>query len=400
VRIDDGGLSDLIGGGNIDADAREPCLSLHDATDYLLARELISPRAIVDSDLVVRDFSSSRNCVFGAECSSGMSYLLKQNPHPNTTTGARERDVYEELSNEPAMRKYLPRFHGYDVDRHVIVLEFIRGAEDLASYHRDRRRPPLRVASAIGAVLAELHRLPIGQSRSAAIKRRPSSLSLHRPDLRLVRDGSPACLDLVRIVQRTDGYGSRLDELNKTWSATTLVHSDVRLKNFVLTTPVRTMRHSSLKLIDWELACLGDPRWDIGSALGNYLSLWLASIPMTGTTSLARSAQLARCPLSGIQPAIQACWDTYVKRRGLDAAVAHRLLPGTVGFAAARLVQTAFETALGATRLTTNSVLHLQVALNMLQRPEEAARQLLGLPIACASGVPGAACRGDTGIGQ
>jgi hypothetical protein len=195
-------------------------------------------------------------------------------------------------------------------------------------------------------------------------------------------------------MQSTDGFGAHLDALNRVWSTTTLIHQDVRWKNFILTTPVRTVRQPRLKLIDWELACLGDPRWDIGSALGNYLSLWLASIPITGTAEPARATELARCPLRAIQPAIRSCWDTYVKRRGLDADTADRLLPSTVGFAAARLVQTAFEAAQGSARLTTISVLHLQVALNMLQRPQEAAAHLLGLPITGTTGVPGDACRG------
>jgi hypothetical protein len=142
------------------------------------------------------------------------------------------------------------------------------------------------------------------------------------------------------------------------------------------------MRHADLKLIDWELACLGDPRWDIGSALGNYLSLWLQSIPITGVASLSQSAEMAKCPLSRIQPAIRACWDTYVTRRGLVGEAAERLLVETVGFAAARLIQTAYEAAQGSNWLTTGSVLHLQVALNMLTSPREAVTHLYGLTLA------------------
>jgi aminoglycoside phosphotransferase (APT) family kinase protein len=377
-----------------------PTLTSAHVPEYLLARDLISPRTIVDSDLVVGDFSG-RNRVFSAECTGGTSYVLKQNSDPDVTTVAREGEVYRELSTKPALRAYMPQFHGYDADGQVLIVEFVRDAEDLASYHRDRRRPSVRISSAIGTVLAALHGLPLEQARLTAAQRgRPSALSVHRPDLRLVREASRASLELIRIIQSTDGFGARLDALNQAWSATTLIHQDVRWKNFMLTTPVRTVRQPPLKLIDWELACLGDPRWDIGSALGNYLSLWLASIPIAGMAPPAQSTELARCPLRRIQPAIRSCWDTYVKRRGLDADTADRLLHSTVGFAAARLVQTAFEAAQGSARLTTNTVLHLQVALNMLQRPQEAAAHLLGLPpwrITDTTGVPGDAHRGSRG---
>jgi aminoglycoside phosphotransferase (APT) family kinase protein len=374
-------------------------LTLGDVPGYLLARDLIGPHEIVDGDLVVRDLSG-RNRVFSMECRSGTSYLLKQNSDPGATTVAHEGEVYRVLSKEPAMRAYLPQFHGYDTGRRVLVLEFLRSVEDLASYHRARRRPPVRIASAVGAVLAALHGLRLGQGRSiTAQRRRPPVLSLHRPDLQLVREASRASLELVRIIQRSDGFGARLEALNEAWSVTTPIHRDVRWKNFMLAAPVGTVRQPQLKLIDWELACLGDPRWDIGSALGNYLSLWLASIPIMATAPPERSLELARCPLGGIQPAIRACWYTYINRRGLDADTADRLLSGAVSFAAARLVQTAFEAAQGSDRLTTDSVLHLQVALNMLQRPQEATAHLLGLPpwrITTAIDVPSAARR-DSG---
>jgi serine/threonine protein kinase len=200
----------------------------------------------------------------------------------------------------------------------------------------------------------------------------------------MARDCSPACLNLIRILQNTDGYGPCLDELNRSWAATALIHRDIRLKNFLLTAPVRIMRHADLKLIDWEFACVGDPRWDIGSALGNYLSLWLESIPTTAMADLSQSTALAKCPLSAIQPAIRACWKTYSTRRGLASEAAERMLVGTVGFAAARLVQTAYEAAQGSIMLTTTGVLHLQLAFNMLARPEETVAHLYGLTLAHA----------------
>lgn len=380
--------SRLIPPSGVELETRPVRLTPADVPRYLLERELVCSRTLVEGDLAVRDFSSRRNHVLSAECRDGRSYLLKQSLHPGGVPGQREGDVYDELSSVPAMQPYLPEFHGYDTERQVLVLELIPGGGDLASYHRGRRRCPPLVGSAIGTVLAELHNIAIDHSRLTAIESRPSPLSLRRPNLRFVRDMSPACQDLVRIIQHTEGYRFHLDELDRSWSATALIHHDVRLKNFVLATPVRRMRRSDLKLIDWELACLGDPRWDIGSALASYLSLWLSSIPITGMADWNHSAQLARYPLGWVQPAIHSCWSTYVRRRGLEAAADH-LLSGTVGFAAARLVQTAFESAHGSIRLTASDRLHLQVALNMLERPQEAIASLLGLPTASQHGAGG-----------
>ena len=373
-------MSEVNDQGHLEPDAWH--LGLNDVPEFLLSRGLVHPRAIVDNDLIIRNFSSGRHYVFSAESSDGARYLLKQDPYVDSNTAAREAEVYESLSCVPEIRRFIPRFHRYDADRHVLVVEFIPSAVDLATYHRKPRRPSIRVARAIGANLAELHCMSTGRGQSERTEPRPSALALHRPHIRMARDFSPACLDLIRILQNTDGYDPRLDELNRSWAATALIHRDIRLKNFLLTAPVLTMRHADLKLIDWELASVGDPRWDIGSALGNYLSLWLESIPSTGMTNPAQSSVLAKCPLAGIQPAIRACWNAYILRRGLPSEAAERMLVGTAGFAAARLVQTAYEAAQGSIRLTATGLLHLQLAFNMLTRAEETVAHLYGLTLA------------------
>ena len=141
-------------------------------------------------------------------------------------------------------------------------------------------------------------------------------------------------------------------------------------------------RGAGLKLVDWELASVGDPCWDIGSVFNDYLSFWLLSVPVTGQELSEESLALARYPLDKMQPAIGAFWAAYIRRMGLDAGTADEWLVRSVQFAAARLLQTAFEQMQMATQLTGNVVFFLQVSLNMLQRPLEAAISLLGVPLA------------------
>jgi hypothetical protein len=211
--------------------------------------------------------------------------------------------------------------------------------------------------------------------------RRLSFLTPHRPDLELYRTSTAAQLDLIRIIQGTPGFGESLDDLGRAWSATAPIHHDVRLINFLLTASPHQRRRPRVRLVDWEFAGLGDPRWDIGSVLAGYLTLWLSSIPMSATAPIARSAELATRPLALVQPAIRACWRGYVEALDLDMTAARHLLRGTIGFVAARLVHTAREIAQSSSELTSDIVLHLQVAHNILARPVQAAAHLLGLPL-------------------
>jgi len=65
----------------------------------------------------------------------------------------------------------------------------------------------------------------------------------------------------------------------------------------------------------------------------------------------------------------------------LDTDAANRSLLRSVRYGAARLVQTAFEQMHTSMQLTGNIVCFLQLSLNILQRQEEAAAQLLGIPL-------------------
>jgi hypothetical protein len=125
---------------------------------------------------------------------------------------------------------------------------------------------------------------------------------------------------------------------------------------------------------------VGDACWDVGSVFNDYLSFWLLSIPITGEDPPERFLDLARYPLAKMQPAMRAFWDTYVQSMGFDQATARERLIKSVRYAAARLVQTAFEESQNSTEPTGNVICFLQVALNILQRPEQAAMHLIGIP--------------------
>jgi len=206
------------------------------------------------------------------------------------------------------------------------------------------------------------------------------ALSVHRPHLSLYNEVSYGNLQLVKIVQQFPEFCNLLDELRGEWSAQAFIHYDIKWSNLIVTPPGAGGKRQ-LKIVDWELAGLGDPCWDVGSVFGEYLSFWLSSIPITGEEPPDRFIELARYPLGKMQPALRSFWQSYVWRMGLDAATSYQWLVRAVKYGAARLVQTAFEGGQGSTQLTGNVICSLQLGLNMLDRPQEAAVHLLGIPL-------------------
>lgn len=341
---------------------------------YLLHRGLIAPEAVVAGELVVRDVSS-RNRNFAVEATEGPSYLLKQGrAGAGAATVAHEAAVYEQLvTRGDELRSHLAGYVGYDREERVLVLELLREAEDMRARQLRTEAFSPRLGEALGTALGTVHREMRGTEPAGPP---PWVLSIHRPDTNVFRDISAANVELIKIVQNADGLGERLDALRRGWRAETLIHQDVKWDNCLVAADGRVC------LVDWEVAVAGDPHWDLGSALSQYLRFWLFSIPVTGSEPPARFPALARYPLDAMKEALRACCDGYARARDGSAAPPDEALRLTVAYAGARLIQTAFEVAQFDQKLDSAAILHLQLGANLMQRPEDAAERLLELTAA------------------
>ena len=125
-------------------------------------------------------------------------------------------------------------------------------------------------------------------------------------------------------------------------------------------------------LVDWELAGRGDPAFDVGSVLAEYLRVWVGSIPIVEPVDPGRLVARARHPLASMRPAIHAFWSAY---RSAHPVALRRV----VELGAVRLLQTAVERAQGLSFPSAHVVTLVQLADNMLRRPDDAAAALLGL---------------------
>ena len=355
-------------------------LAHEDVASWLLERGLLGPEAVLDGDLTIRD-ASSRNRNYRAETREGPGYLLKQGLTQDAVASvAHEAGVYHQLSQvRSGLNGHIPRFFGYDPTSAVLVLELVRDAEDLRTLHLRTGRFSAGPAAILGQALGLLHTTPGTPDGEAAAAPAPWVLWVHRPDARVFRDISAAGLELIRIVQGSAGFPDALNDLRADWTPDALIHGDVKWDNCLVS--LGEDGREELRLIDWESASSGDPGWDIGSALSHYLSFWLFSIPVTGAEPPERFPELAQYPLDAMKPALASCWIAYADARGFAPAAAAAELVRAVRFAGARLVQTAFEAAQMTQQLTSALILHLQLALNILTRAEEATTALLGIPL-------------------
>ena len=356
-----------------------------EVVEYLRERALIHPGAVGTPD--VFDVSR-RNRHVEVLTGPGAGFFVKQGVGPDrAATVANEADTYRRLAGEAepnGLDRYLPRYFGYDPLRHVLVLGLVPGSQSLHEYHATRGRFSVTLARALGDALGHVHAMAgpdEKNDRNGQVGRTPWILSLHRPDLGMLQRLSGATIELVKMLQQIPGLCDHLDSLRLEWKATALIHNDVRWDNCLVFAAPNTNRVTRLKLIDWELSGIGDPGWDIGCAFGEYLAFWLTSIPITGDAPADRNLHLSRHPIERMQPAIRSLWESYRLRVGADPAESSLLLRRAVRYAAARLVQSAFERTQSSAWITSDVICLLQLSLNILQEPDDAVATLLGISV-------------------
>lgn len=345
--------------------------------EHLLRRGLLSPGAIVRGDIRVVT-TERRNRNFKVVASIGPSYLVKQAKNAETVHSlTHEAAVLGALyERRDRLSRHLPTRADFDPDLVILVLGLVPDAESLHDANLRRRRFSAREARSAGRVLALVHgRPPPFELRDGAL---PATLLLHRPRLGLLTDLSRGNLRLLEAAQSDREFNEALDELGRIWHPTSLIHGDVKWDNLVRVPGHPGQAPAHLLLVDWELAGPGDPRWDVGTLLSTFLSSWVMSIPMAGDGA-SQLVRLAMFPVQSMQPAARAFWAGYRSTARLYGDGAATFLDGAMRFAAGRLVQTAFEYLQMSSHLSANAVAMVQLAANVMRRPQRAATSLLGL---------------------
>jgi len=362
-------------------------LSSRTLVHYLLERGLVAPETVVDGDYSAREMTR-RNRNFRVLRGALPGLFVKQSAdwEPfSTETLRREATCYLLARDDPdfaALGEMMPRFVDFDAPHFILTVELLPTAETLADHLGRGDDVPRRVAERLGTLLGRYHRHAGSRARDAA---RDSAFPRGLPWILNVMHHNPASVGpvsagnraLVEMLGRYPAFGPALDAVRDGWRRDALVHGDLKWENFLVLPSPAPDAPPELRIVDWELADFGDACWDVGSVFQAYLSSWLLSIP-AAVPAGARPAELATLPVERMQPAIHAFWAAYSGMLGLDAAGSAERLRRSILFAAARLIQTAWEYTVSTEHVPANVLYLMQVAMNVLTRPDDAVRHLLG----------------------
>jgi thiamine kinase-like enzyme len=358
-------------------------LTKNDLVHYLLERGLLDHRAVVDGDVMVVE-GTRRHHNYSVIRRQGPGLFIKRmlpDQAFSAQTLQKEAACYVMMESDPALAEIhalMPRFRAYDPDRHLLIVELIADGENLSELHRRVNGFPQDIARRIGELLARYHessmRDLLPRANSAIFQGQPPwILSFHIMPRGSMQNLSAANGQFMTILQGYPDFGQALDRLRAGWRRDVLIHGDMKFDNVVARGA--QSHEPTMHVVDWELADIGDPAWDVASILQAYLTWWIGSLPRVPTDQPDGAAQY---PLETIQPAIRAFWDSYVSSRRLGARDAGAELERAVSYAGARMLQTVYESMAWASSLTQHAVWEVQACINILNEPRAAATDLLG----------------------
>ena len=326
---------------------------------YLLNLGLLDRHTLVEQEVQVQDVFG-RNHNLRVTIAGGSGYFIKQAP-------PEDRALDSPLAVEAAVYRsgllpFLPRLIHFDPEAFVLVLELLpaRGEATVSG-------ESYRGAATMLAAAHRIDRSAHGGSLPLAAAA-PWVFDMARPSPASLRELAPAQLALFESLQSSARLLEALDRMRERWEPEALIHGDFKWSNL-----------AAGKLLDWELAQWGDPAWDVGGAMHGVVVEDLLALELPGDGGPERLFEMLGAMLSRRRDDHRAFWSAYLTERGLPAGSAASLQERVPAATGLRLIKTAYEWCQAETRIPRRAAAILQLGINMVTRPDEALRFVLGL---------------------
>ena len=331
------------------------------AIHHLMRIGLLTPEQLLAGETSVTEWFG-RNRLLRIDRSTGPSITIKQPREADTLDAATmwtEAAIFWLSANDPdfaSLACWMPRFFHYHEPDKVLTIEFVAGDDLMTRLIAGTVEPAL--FRALGAAFATLHG-PVSRALSAKPERRlfgnmlPWALCLGST-LNRYAPPSPAAVAIHADLLSRPAVVAALSAARAGWRAGSVTHGDAKAVNVIIPAD------GSIRLIDWEIAGLGDRLWDLAGIAHSLI----VPNPMARAGSLGEAIARAR-------PWLEALWEGY---RGVDPelAVTADEQEAILRLTGIRLVQTCLERAHVAPAVDETIPSLLDIAVELMARPEAA----------------------------
>lgn len=347
---------------------------------YLMDKGFLPVEQLVDGDFRV-DASDSRNKNFIVNKDFDNAYFIKhvrQFDGEKTSTLRTEATCYWLANHDDsyqALKSFLPSYHTFDFINYILVLGYEKG-NSLYDFYQQKGMTGDQIPAKLGALLSSYHNEQSnrtdGESKKFFKRQKPWVFSLG--DAAGFVNGpadQKAQQQVIKLVLENKQYQELIRGMEEQWAYTSLIHNDIKFQNLLINAEPDDHNDSTIKLVDWELADIGDPCWDVAALFQSYLILWVMYETM--------NKQGQDFSLGRIQPYIRKFWEAYVHGLGMDTSTANSRLLKAIHFCALKLIHSSLETTTGTENLSPYGAKLLQLSFNILRSPEQARYNLFGI---------------------
>ena len=359
-------------------------LTEHNIFYYLLDKGMISAKEVIEGEFTARrNDSRNNNFIINREYDHN-SFFIKQVKAPDAEkieTLRTEAACYQLAQNDDryySLKKFLPEFFQYDLLNHVLITGQIKNAFTLYDYYFQMAELSNSIPEIIADTLASYHITSLQANQQS-----PGMhfFKLQKPWVFTIATTPPeyytgaAEQQTVQLIHKNREFIQLLSGIENLWQPHSLVHNDAKFNNFLISYDPEKNDINFIKLIDWELADIGDPLWDVATVFQNYLSLWVN----TDVPEQLSQPGTKKINLQQVQPIIQLFWKRYVQQMKWTPQQESSMLIKATRYCALKLIHACFETAPYSQTLQPQSVKLLQISFNVLRSPSDAATKLLGI---------------------
>lgn len=222
---------------------------------------------LVENSVVISETSVSHRS-FRVDVGNTRDLFVKQ-VDPIRSHGrnlATEAAVYRLALTTPALGAVVPPCHAIGADDAMIVLGSVQGTplSETAVAVGELDATTIAVLHEYGRAVAQVHRV-----HPPMIGPDPWLLTALEPGWGVYGWLPPPCAELLMRLAATPALRHGFRRAAANWRVNGLVHGDLRWANVLVAADEMPPR---IWLVDWELACLGDPAWDIASVLADLLA--------------------------------------------------------------------------------------------------------------------------------
>lgn len=359
-------------------------LTEHNIFYYLLDKGMVDAAPVINGEFTVRRSDSRNNNFLINREYSHHPYFIKQvkaQDAEKMETMRVEATAYMLADNDPqykALKDFLPAFHHYDAAGHILITGQVKDAISVYDYYLQVNDFSNSIPSLLADILASFHKTisPGQQEKSFQYfrKQMPWVFTIAATPPANYSDAT-ADQQLMQMIMRNKEFVQLLSQVTPLWQPVSLVHNDAKLNNFLAGYDHENNRINFVKLIDWELADIGDPLWDLASVMQNYLTLWIT----TDIPEQQNNPYIKKITLQQVQPCLQQLWQRYAQQMKWTPQQVQTSLQKTICYCALKLVHTCFETTAQSPVLQPVTVKMLQTSINILRSPAEAAVKLFGI---------------------